>query len=403
MEALRIVFLGSAPEWSSSYFRSFLLGKYLVERGHLVSLIATSRKATLNVTKKIVDGVNVFLLPSLVASNANLLLTWLSRMSTVFVQTPLNSILKATFDFNILHSFDVMFPQNATPTLLSKISRFLRIHDQKIFVDWDDWWGRGGMITQYGGIWSLIDPVATFLEEKVPGYADAVTVSAETLRQRALRVGVKPENLFVLPNGANVDSIKPLDICDARTKLGLLTNKIIYTQVGLLDQESFELLILAHKKVVKSYPNALLLLVGEIHAKQLDFLKSLNMTKKVIYVGVQPDDKYRLYLGASDAFLLPMRDSVFNRARWPLRLGAYLAAGRPIVATALPEIEKVVSECGLLAEPGDPEDFARKLLDVVGDRDLRKKMGKRARELAETRYSWQLLAKQLERVYRHYL
>lgn len=406
MKALRIVFLGSAPEWSSSYIRSFLLGKYLVERGHMVSLIATSRKATLNANRKIVDGVNVFLLPSLVASNTSLFFNWLSKASTVFVQTPLNSILEATFDFDILHSFDVMFPQNATPTLLSRISCFLRIHDQKIFVDWDDWWG-GGMITQHarvyahGGIWSLIDPVVTFLEEKVPRYADAVTVSAQTLRQRALRVGVKPENLFVLPNGADVDSIKPLDICDARTKLGLPMNKIIYTQAGILDQESFELLILAHKKVVKSYPDALLLLVGKIHTKQLDFLKSLNMTRKVIYVGWQPDDNFRLYLGASDVFLLPMRDSAYDRARWPLRLGDYLAAGRPTVATALPEIKKVVSECGLLAKPDDPEDFANKLLEVIRDPDLREKMGKRARELAERKYSWQILAKQLEKIYTH--
>jgi len=398
MKSLRIVFLSSAQEMSAAYFRAFFLAKYLVERGHEVSLIATNRKATLDATKKLLDGVNVFLLPSLVASDANLLLTWLSRMSTGFMQTPFNSILQVTSNFDVLHSFNVMFPWTATPTLLSRFSRFLRIHNRKIFVDWDDWWGRGGLFSHYGGFYSLIDPLTTFLEEKVPVYADAVTVINETLKKRALSVGVKSQNLFIVTNGANTDFIKPLNISDARQKLNLPIKNVIHTHLGDLGQASIKLLMLAHRKVVRRYPNVLLLFVG-LRRERIDFVKSLNVTKKVICIERQPYYKVPLYLGASDVFLLPMQDTLFNRAATPLRLCDYLAAGRPIIATALPEIEKIVCDCGFLARPGDPEDLADKILNIIGKPNLCKRMGKRARELAETKYSWRIAAKQLEKVY----
>jgi glycosyltransferase involved in cell wall biosynthesis len=143
------------------------------------------------------------------------------------------------------------------------------------------------------------------------------------------------------------------------------------------------------------------LLVG-LRKDQIDFVKASDLAN-VICIRRQPYHKIPLYLGASDVLLLPLPDTLFDRARWPLRLGDYLAAGRPIVATSLPEIEKIVSECGLLAKIGDPEDFADKILSIISDPDLREEMGKRARGLAETRYSWKRIAKQLERAYRHYL
>ncbi len=406
MKTLDLLFLSSARvDEDSSYFRCFYLSKYLVERGHRVSLIATSRKPTLNATYKSVDSVNVFSLPSLAAPNSNLPLQLLSAGLTIFAQTPLSSILQATLDFDILHSFDVMFPQNAIPTLSSKISRFLQFHHRKIFVDWDDWWGRGGMIAyyarRYGGFWSIIDPPVTFLEETLPRYADAVTVTTEPLRRRALSVGIKPENLFIAGNGTNTDFIKPVDIHDSRKELDLPEKSVICTHLGNVDLETLTLLVKAHKIVARKHPNTLLLLVGSGPAGA-DFVRSFGMERNIICIGRQPYHKVPLYLGASDICLMPMQDIPLNRVAQPLRLFDYLAAGRPVIASALPELGRIVRECGLLAKPGDPDDFAEKTLELLENPNLREKMGKRARELAETRYSWRVAAEQLENAYLRY-
>ena len=49
------------------------------------------------------------------------------------------------------------------------------------------------------------------MEEKIPLYSDAVTVTCETLKKRALSVGVKLEKIFILPNGTSVGSINCTD------------------------------------------------------------------------------------------------------------------------------------------------------------------------------------------------
>jgi glycosyltransferase involved in cell wall biosynthesis len=402
VRTLRIIFLGSFQDMSGTYWRAFFAAKYLVKEGHEVTLIASSRKATLRVAKKMVDGVRIFLLPSPTALDGRRFVGSLSRISVGFMQMLVNCFWEGTSDADVLHSFDVVVPQNAAPTLLSKISRLLRIHDRKIFADWDEWYGRGGLLSQYGGIYLFMEPLMAFLEEKVPSSVDAVTVCSETLRQRALSMGVRSENLFLIPNGANVDSIKPLNTQESRKKLNLPNEKIICSYLGVSDMESLKLLISAHKKVVRSHPDAFLLFVG-LREDQRDFVKSLGMTKNVMCIEKQPYHAYSLYLGASDILLLPMQDNLYNRSRHPLRLMDYLAAGRPIIATALPEIARVVHKCGLVAKPSDPSDFACKILKVAKDPDFRKCMGRHARELAEKKYSWHLIVKQLEKMYSKYL
>jgi len=399
---LRVAFLDGG-EKKGNYYRALFLGKYLAEQGHKVLLIALSGEPTYEMRRELASGVEVLLVPFLTTSGRFLVSA--SAVGWLLIGTLMNCILEITSDVDILHSFGVASPQNAAPTVLSQIARSLHFHRKKIFVDWGDWWGRGGLFTMYSGNrWMQpLDPVVTFLEEKVAASADAVIATNEILRQRALSAGVKPQNLFLIPNGANVDFIRPLDIYDSRRKLGLPEKNIIYSHFGrFYDLETIKSLILAHEKVIEECPSASLLLLG-LPTDQLDFVKSLSVTRNVIYVDEQPYHEYPTYLGASDILLLPLEDHIANRARWPLRLSDYLSSGRPIIATRLPVIERALQKCGFLAAPGDPEDFACKILEAIGDPHLRQEMGKRARELAEREYSWQLLAKQLETIYSRYL
>lgn len=402
MKTLRIAFLTSSTYRGGTYVRASFLSKYLAKEGHRVSLIISSEKASFNADRKRVDGVDVFTLPSLLASPANMFLRESSRIATSLMHTLFNCILEIASDSDVLHLFDVAAPQNATPTLLSRILRCLRIHEHKIFVDWDEWWGHGGLLSVGYQAYAPMASLLTFLEQKVPLYADAVTVAGEALRQRALRAGVKPENLFVIKTGADVDFIKPLDIHETRKKLGLPLKNVIYSHVGFIDMESLKLLMLAHKEVVKHCPNALLMFVG-LRRDRVEFVKSSDAIGNTLCVKWRPYHEYPLYLGASDILLLPMQDNFFNRTRpLALRLGDYIAAGRPIITTELPEVAKALSECALLTK-SNPKDFASKILTAIGDPDLRTELGKRARELAETKFSWKTRARTLEKIYHQYL
>ena len=102
-------------------------------------------------------------------------------------------------------------------------------------------------------------------------------------------------------------------------------------------------------------------------------------------------------MAAADVALVPYFDTDFNRARWPIKLGEYMAAGRPVVACDVGELGRVVAEheIGLLAQP-DMSGFADAVLALLRDPGRSAAIGARARQVAEDHYDWRVLAERLE-------
>jgi len=404
---LRILLMSTSAQYVGTWWRCLHIGRSLANMGHEVLLVAMNREHEPHIVKKRVERLNILLLPYVV-SYSNLFTGSLSGAFSVFEQSLLNCVIQNVFSPNVFHSFSVMFPQNALPTVVARFARMLRIRDVGIFVDWDDLWGRGGMLSKFDtdtrallGAPRLITPMIQFLEEKIPKYADAVTVTNETIKRHAQKVGLKPKDLFVIPNGADVASFPPMDIFDARASVNLPRDRFIYTHASssTYGLEVFQLLLKAHARVIKSHPDCVLLLMGTLRPDEVKFLEDAN-AKNVLCVGQQPYDNYRLYLAASDVLLLPTGHSAYDAARSPLRLGDYLATGRPVIATALPEIARVINDCGFSVKSGDPNSFATKIIELKNDPALRDTFGKMARRKAETELSWNAIAGQLEKIYR---
>jgi len=77
------------------------------------------------------------------------------------------------------------------------------------------------------------------------------------------------------------------------------------------------------------------------------------------------------------------------------------AAGRPVVATDIPGCREIVlhGESGLLTPPGDANALADAIGDLLADEDLRARMGRRGREIAETGFGEAQVVQQTLDVY----
>lgn len=77
-----------------------------------------------------------------------------------------------------------------------------------------------------------------------------------------------------------------------------------------------------------------------------------------------------------------------------------LAAGLPVVSTMVGGIPYVVKdgETGLLSVYSNIDSFARHMIRLLEDKDLRDKMAKSAREIAQN-YSWKNIVQAIEIVY----
>ncbi|WP_231871562.1 glycosyltransferase family 4 protein [Planctomyces sp. SH-PL62] len=76
-----------------------------------------------------------------------------------------------------------------------------------------------------------------------------------------------------------------------------------------------------------------------------------------------------------------------------------MAAGRPVVASRIGGLPFTVldGETGLLCEPGDPDDLARKIEALIDDPEARARMGRAGRRRFEEHYSWDVI---IEKHYR---
>jgi len=108
-----------------------------------------------------------------------------------------------------------------------------------------------------------------------------------------------------------------------------------------------------------------------------------------------------MYLAAADVLLMPYSNKLCNVGRGPIKLGDYLASGRPIVTNPVGDLKTMfeAARIGLLSKD-TPEDFAEKVGDLIDDPSLADELGANARRVAEEKYSWELLSEQLEEYYK---
>jgi len=78
------------------------------------------------------------------------------------------------------------------------------------------------------------------------------------------------------------------------------------------------------------------------------------------------------------------------------------AFGRPVVATAVGGIPEVVShgQDGLLVPPRDAQALAQAVIRLLQDGEMRRRMGRAARQKCERELSWESIAQQTMAVYR---
>ena len=83
-----------------------------------------------------------------------------------------------------------------------------------------------------------------------------------------------------------------------------------------------------------------------------------------------------------------------------MKLLEYMAAGKAVLFPALGQIKEVVCDGynGRLYEPGDHDTMAHKLLELIEHKDLRLKLGARARLTIENHWTWDIQGARLAHV-----
>ena len=232
--------------------------------------------------------------------------------------------------------------------------------------------------------------------------ADVVTaVSADLLYKTQRLANINDGR--VIPNALDPESFDPWSLREVTTSQGwryqvfvesFLRSKrrggpVVGTVGMIRPAKGFPFLLDAFHKLVRTFSNAHLLIVGDIvnpqeKKKYLKRIKTMGLKRKVTLTGPVPPRQVMAWLREMDIFALP---SLHEGS--PCALMEAMACGLAVVATKVGGIPDLVTDDvnGSLVEPGDSETLAEKLISLSYDVGLRARLGNAAKLRIETRCS----------------
>ena len=246
-----------------------------------------------------------------------------------------------------------------------------------------------------GGRWrDFIYKMTSRIDDKV------IVVSNSTLESEIRTTGLAVEKVEVIYNSIDIDRYsrkKPANRNKVKMDFGLGGEEIIVGFIGRFHaQKGIDVLLKAFEKIEKSKMNVRLMLVGDgtLRKKIWKQSQTLGNDNRVLFTGIRKD--IPLILSSLDIFVLP--------SRWeglPLVLLEAMAAGLPIVATAVGGIPEVVvdGETGFLVPPEDPEALASAITRLIEDSVLRKKFGKAGYKRVKQHFNIQEASRRTEELY----
>ena len=186
-----------------------------------------------------------------------------------------------------------------------------------------------------------------------------------------------------------------------RSGLGLNESDPMVVAVGRLEpQKGHRVLLDAFVQVHSEFPKARLVCVGEgsLRGELEKRAAGLGLAEAVRFVGFQSNVPE--WLAAANLMVLP---SFFEGL--PIVAIESLAAGRPVVATAVDGTPEVVLEgkTGLTVPPGDAPALSAALSRLLRDADLRQRMGREGRRWVAENFTQERQIRRTQELYLHAL
>ena len=222
--------------------------------------------------------------------------------------------------------------------------------------------------------------------------ADALRIEGEQLgmhcRWALLQNGIDAERFTVAAPGAATRAAAGLD--RARPVVG--------TVGRLEDRKGHDQFLDAMRTLVATgngtSPQGLIVGDGPLRVALEGHAATIGPAGRIRFTGTVAD--VRPLLAAMDVFVLPSWAEGMSNA-----LLEAMAAGRPVVATAVGGNTEVVSDgrTGVLVPPGDPGAIARAVGDLLRDPDRAMRLGAAARDDVMRRFGARARVAELERLY----
>lgn len=387
---MRILFLYMFPLWgngSAQYLRA--LTKELTKRGHSVAIVAPDKRKLPGIRHYVVNSPQMGIFsghPELPNSKK------LSDMSGKELGDIMVSYLKtgilAADEFNpeIIHVFHTAFlpPVGRILKMLFGIRIIITTHGSDL-----------NYLAQDRRLKGLIDDANRF--------AAVITANSDFTKKLYLKMfgeGLK-RKIKVIPGGVNLEQFKPtadigLYVEKINKKYNLQGKKVILFTGRLIKAKGVEYLI-----KIAPLVNGTIMIVGEGPDKQrLEREVKKKGFNNVIFAGYVGDKGLlQAFYQRADIYVSPTIWEGFG-----LTLVEAMAFRVPVIASNKGGIVSIIKDKinGFLVSPRNTREIAGTVNMLLSDDSLRQKVGEEGYKTAVSKFTWEKIADEFEKLYKEY-
>lgn len=369
------------------------LTKGLVERGHKVTIITT--KHPKGVKKEKEENLKIFYVGD----------KPLKFTKKFYIESSkLFNKLDKQENFNIIHSQSssgsgfVKYSKSKKPFLITmhgtfrnEVRSMINERNMKILY----------MIPYMYSMYFLFhNPMDRFSFKR----AKKIIAGSKELKKDLIKeYGIPEKKIVIVHDGIDVNKFKPFDANKFRKKLGISKRERVIVSSGRIGkQKGYHLIIEILPELLKHFDTKLIIVgTGDYIENLKKLANKTGVSDKVIFVGKATDENMVKYYNLADIFVFPtLRIEAFG-----IVVAEAMACGKPVITTRIGGIPTVVddNENGFLIQMGNKEELKNKILMLLRDDIMAKRIGKAAREKVVKNFSMEKMTEDTIKFYEEVL
>jgi glycosyltransferase involved in cell wall biosynthesis len=208
----------------------------------------------------------------------------------------------------------------------------------------------------------------------------------------------------LIPYGIQLSSSTDGVQTELRQRFGLEGKRLILSVGHLHSMRNRKDLILSMPTILRDFPKAVLLIVGSV-STQLpgDLVKKYNIQNSVIFAGALQHFEVSTLLEMADLEAHWLDQDKPSRTSLGIASLEAMSAGVTVLAAANPDTYGkgvlINGENIMIVEPGEPQELAKVIVDLLGNDKRRRAIGARARQTILAHFSWDSVCEQTIQVY----
>jgi glycosyltransferase involved in cell wall biosynthesis len=221
--------------------------------------------------------------------------------------------------------------------------------------------------------------------------ADISIATNESYKTIAInRGGMKPENVYIVRSGPDLKRTKKVPQ-NAKWKKG---KKYLVGYVGVMGaQEGLDYLLKGISflvNILKKKNIHFILVGGGTELEQLrSMAKQMGIEEYVTFTGRVSDGILMEILSTADVCVNPDVVNDMNDKSTMNKIMEYMALGKPIVQFEMVEGKFSAQDASLYAKPNDHESLMEKIIELLDNPEMRKKMGDYGRKRVVSTLQWE--------------